>query len=191
MATFVTPTFRVSFAHVWKPQENEKGTKVWSVTGIFEEKDLAEMRKLAKECGLAKWPKGKGLKMPFRKGVGIEESPDGYDLEKYPEYAGKVIVGMKSYGRPIKLVYNRIDSETTQRVPIEDEEDFYSGCYARAAVSFFTYDRNGNKGVSVGVTSVVKIKDGEHLGSVADPTRDFAAIKPEEIEEDSEDDDDL
>jgi Protein of unknown function (DUF2815) len=189
MSVFVTPIFRVSFSHVWQPEKRDDGKKVWSVTGIFEEKDLAEMRKLAKECGLAKWPKAKGIKQPFRKGVDKDEDPNGYDLDKYPEYKGKVIVGLKSYNRPIKVVYNRIDPDTKQRVPIEDEEDFVSGCYARAAVSFFTYDQGGNKGVSVGITSLVKIRDGEPLINVADPTKDFAAIKTEELDEETEDDD--
>ena len=98
MGEYITPLFRTSFCHVWAPQETENGKKVWSVTGIFEEADLAEMRKLAKECALAKWPKAKGIKLPFRKGVDKDEDPSGYDLEKYPEYAGKVIVGMRSYG---------------------------------------------------------------------------------------------
>jgi len=183
----ITPVFRVSFAHVFKPEKRDDDKKVWSITGIFDPKDpgLKEMKEMAIACATIKWPKKKGWVLPFRKGVEKDsDNSRGFDLDKYPEYANKVIVKMSSYGRPIKLVYNRIDEEG-KRVPIEDEADFYSGCYARAAVSCFTYAAAGNMGVSFGITSIVKIKDGEPLINVADPTKDFAGIKPDEYNTDN------
>ena len=84
-------------------------------------------------------------------------------------------------------MYNKLDA-SGNRKPIEDEADFYSGMYARAAISFYSYESNGNKGVSVGVSSIVKIKDGVPLAGVADPTKSFAAIKPDSDEESDDDD---
>jgi hypothetical protein len=186
----VTGIFRVSYAHVFKPEDRDEGEKkVWSVTGIFDPKDplLAEMREMAKKCGLAKWPKKKGWILPFRNGVEKDDdNPRGYDLEKNPEYKGKVIVKLSSYGRPIKLVYNKVD-ETGQRIAIEDEAHFYSGCYARAYVTCFAFDNPKKQGVSFGVSSIVKIRDGEPLINMADPTKEFESIKPEDYDADNSD----
>lgn len=58
-------------------------------------------------------------------------------------------------------------------------EDVYPGCIIRAAISFYTFQIN-KKGVAVGLTSVMKIADGERIGR-STPEQDFEGY--EETEE--------
>lgn len=169
----ITPVFRVSFNHLWKPSKNDDGSEVYSVTGIFDPKDpdvaagIKVMSALVNDKIVEKW-KGKkaGVKMPFRKGTAEE-----YDLDKYPEYEGMVIATFRSYGRPVGVV-------NTKKQSILDQEDFYSGCFAIASYSIFTYDRKDSKGVSFGLHNVMKVKNGEHLVAQHKAENDFAAIDP-------------
>lgn len=85
--------------------------------------------------------------------------------EKNPERAGHWLVSVRSNTPPgvVDAQRNRIPAETV-----------YSGSYVRAALSCFTYDYNGKKGVSFGLNNVQFIKDGEAFGGRAsDPEDDF------------------
>jgi hypothetical protein len=48
--------------------------------------------------------------------------------------------------------------------PIIDADEFYSGCYGRAAIEFFPYNMEGSKGIACGLGNVQKLEDGERLG---------------------------
>lgn len=70
-----------------------------------------------------------------------------------------------------------------QRKPIIDNEEVYSGCYGAAAVSFYAYNKSGNKGVGCGLSAFMKTADGEHLGDTFDAEAAFADI---EIDDDDD-----
>lgn len=173
-----TPMFRVSYQHIFQPQKNKNtGKNVYSITMIFDpeqqqEKEFQDMLRLEMETGRAKWPNyPEGLfKRPFRKGTQVSaNNPLGYDLVKNPEYKDKIIVAARSTERPVGLVYSN-------KQPILDRGDFYSGCYAIASITAYTYDTDGNRGVSFGLTNVMKIKDGDALVAMANPEDDFAEV---------------
>jgi hypothetical protein len=63
---------------------------------------------------------------------------------------------------------------------IDDENDFYSGCYGHASITFYAFNQKGNKGVACGLNHLMKTEDGEHLGGKASVESDFADL----IEED-------
>lgn len=172
----ITPEFRLSYAHIWKPQTNNEGKEIWSITMIFEPNaDLREMIDLAKRTAAAKWPNAKGtLRMPFRKGV---EGPTGvgYDLDKNPEYEGKIICSARSYGRKVVPV-------DLNREPILEQSEFYSGCYCIASVTAFAYDKNGNKGVNFGLANVMKVRDGEPLANIHKADEDFRGLDTSQYE---------
>lgn len=172
--TLITPLFRVSFNHLWTPSKNDDGTEIYSVTAIFEPDDpgLKVMYDQVQALIQEKW-KGKrppGFKSPFRKGVQQDDdNPNGYDLEKYPEYEGKVIATLRSYSRPVGVV-------DSKRQPIIDQNEFYSGCYAVASYSLYAFDKDKSKGVSLGLYNVMKIKDGEPLVTRRIAEQDFQEI---------------
>lgn len=57
--------------------------------------------------------------------------------------------------------------------PIIEKEDFYSGCYGRASVTFFPYNTEGTKGISCGLNNLQKTHDGERLAGGASAEEDF------------------
>lgn len=93
-------------------------------------------------------------------------------------YAEKFYLNAKSSTRP-----GIVDKK---KVPIVDEEEIYSGVWAVVSVTFFGYDKNGNKGVACGLNNIMKFKDDEHLGGRTSAESDFG-----DVNFDDEDDDDL
>ena len=87
------------------------------------------------------------LKLPLRDG----------DLEKPEEYAYKnaYFINARSTTAP-----GIVDSCVQ---PIINHDDFYSGCYGRASISFYAFNANGNKGIACGLNNLQKIKDGDRL----------------------------
>jgi hypothetical protein len=47
--------------------------------------------------------------------------------------------------------------------PMMDQEDFYSGCTARADIWLYAFDKAGNKGVAAILNNAQKLADGERL----------------------------
>lgn len=155
---YMTPWFRGSFMHVWtkaKPMDEGKEPR-YEITMVFDEDevDLSELRKLCGEVAQEKFKKTKGIRTPFRDG-------DEFDEEKYPQYAGKIIVKCDSK-KAIGVFDHREDPITK---PEENEDDpIYSGAYYRAVVYPFAYDQAGNKGVKLFINQLQKIEDGDFMG---------------------------
>ena len=123
----------------------------------------------AKKAGLvSKWSgkEPKKLEMPLHEG---EDKDDEV-------YANSFYLNAKSSTRP--GVVDKFKN------PITDEEEVYSGMWAYVSVTFFAYDKNGNKGIACGLNNVMKYKDDERLGGRVSAETDFANF------EDDEDDDD-
>jgi len=161
-----TPVFRVSFPEVFNAvaQEKEDGTMgplKYSITMLFEEgEDLSALENLvdvrAKEFFSGKVPKN--LRTPFR---------DGEEKEEYEGYEeGMVFCKASTFSRP-----GVID---LSREPLLEAGDLYPGCYARATVSAYGYNKKGNKGVALGLRNIQKVDDGERLDGKASAEDDFA-----------------
>jgi hypothetical protein len=59
----------------------------------------------------------------------------------------------------------------------EYEAKFYSGMYARASVTAYWYDKEGNQGIGFSLQNFMKAADGEPLGGgKGNPSDDFAAF---------------
>ena len=71
--------------------------------------------------------------------------------------------------------------------PITEPSEFFSGCYGRACISFYIYNANGNRGIACSLLAIQKTADGEPLGgSVVNLNKVFP---DESASEDSEYDD--
>lgn len=182
----ITPIFRASYARVWEAAAQLSGRKARSIVCIFEpDADLGPMKALAERLLKEKWPaqKRSAFRWPFRQGT-----EDEFDLVKHPEYAGKIIVSLRSYADDIKaydpqrgeILVSPVKIVGPDKKPILDQSQFYSGCYAVASVSAYVYDTQGNRGVSFGLNHLMKIKDGDPLGRSSDPEKDFEAINVED-----------
>jgi len=172
-----TPEFRVAFPSVFQARRNDlSGKDEYSVVALFPPgADLSKLKAAAlvalhQEFGpdKAKWPKK--LKTPFK---------DQGDREKLDEETGKMVlpqgyvkgaiyINLKSTQKP-----GVVDSAVEE---IIDTSDFYGGCWARASVNAFGYNKKGNRGVSFGLINLQKIRDGDAFGNRTKATDDFSAV---------------
>lgn len=158
-----TPVFRVSFPQVFEPKGFNNGEPKFSVVMIFDKKaDLREMRRILKEAAHEKF----GAKLPPTLKDAFRDGEDKKHLQGYGP--GVWFATASSKSRP-GLVGPDVS-------PIVDREEFYAGCYARASVTAFAYDTNGNKGVSFGLNNIQKVRDGERFDGRTAAEDDFEAV---------------
>jgi hypothetical protein len=173
----ITGKVRFSYAHVWEPKAIDEGGKPkYSVCLLIPKSDKKTIARIqqavetAKQQGKATKFGGKiptNLKLPLRDGD--EERPDD------EVYAGHYFVNASDSKRP-----GIVDAK---RDPITDKEEFYSGCYGIASVTFFPFNTSGNKGVACGLNNLMKTADGEPLGGRQSAEDDFADVEiPEEAD---------
>ncbi len=165
----ITPEFRASYARVFEPApsnpDDPESDLVYSVQMIFsKDTDLSELKSAAEAAMAAKfgddkskWPKN--YRSPFR---------DGDTERDQPEYQNAIFMNCKTKNQP------GIVDQNVQ--PILSQDDFYSGCYARASIVFYGYDQRGNKGVGVGLNNLMKVRDGERLDGRRSAEEEFAAF---------------
>jgi hypothetical protein len=159
----MTPEFRASFPNVFTARSDFDGQEPkFSIVMLFDKKtDISALKKLCEQAVKEKWGDKvpKNLRSPFRDGDTDKPDMDGY--------AGCVFVRASSKGRP-----GLVDASVT---PIVNQEDFYAGCYARATVNAFAYDKAGNQGVAFGLQNVQKLRDGEPFSGRTKAEDDFDA----------------
>jgi hypothetical protein len=176
MSNIITPSFRVSYPNVFKPKRNElNGKDEYSLVALFPKgADLSQLKAAAMAAIEKKWPnpatRPQNIRTPFRKHedrIKDGKLPAGYE-------AGGIYINLKSSVKP-GVVNQQVQD-------IIDPQDFYAGCYARAAVTAFAYDQKGNRGVSFGLQNLQKVKDGDPLGSRTLATDDFAPLEAQATE---------
>ncbi|MEO5346869.1 MAG: DUF2815 family protein [Magnetococcus sp. YQC-9] len=159
----LTPEFRVSFPNLFKARKaNEQAEAKYSVSMLFPKNaDLSALKKAAEAAVKEKW----GDKIPKKLKKPFLDQGD-YDLEGYEP--GCVLIRASSQHKP-GVVDKNVQA-------IVDESEIYPGCYARATVRAFTYDVNGNAGVSFGLQNFQKLRDGEPIGGRTKPEDDFSPV---------------
>lgn len=168
-----TDEVRFSYVHAFEPsamkdaQGQLKGDPKYSVNIIIKKgsKQLDRIQKgieAAKAAGLNTKFNGKiptvNFKIPLRDGD--VERPDD------PNYAGCMFINASSKTKP-----GVIDANGN---PIIDSTEFYSGCYGRASINFYPFNRDGGKGIAAGLNNLQKLRDGEALGGRTSAEEDFA-----------------
>lgn len=182
---YITPTkvitglnTRWSYANVWEAKSINGGKPKFSVSLIIPKDDTATVNKIkaaiqsAYEEGQSKL-KGNGKTVPT---LSIIKTPlrDG-DLERPDDeaYAGCYFINANSASAP-----GIVDSD---RQPVIDRSEVYSGVYGRASINFYAFNSNGNKGIACGLNNLQKIKDGEPLGGKSRAEDDFATADDEDF----------
>ena len=159
------PKCRMSYANVWEAKAMQGQEAKFSVAILVPKSDKVTVQKIkdaiaaARAQGKEKFGKGwdtNALGLPLHDGD--EEKPDD------PAYAGHFYFNASSKSRP-----QIVDADIN---PIMDQDEFYSGCYARASVNFYAYN-NVKKGVGVGLNNLMKTADGERLGGGSTAAEDF------------------
>lgn len=175
-----TPKFRAAFAWVFKtqpPMEGSAGEPKYSVTMLFDKAAQATpayeaMKKLAHAAAKEKFgdklkSDGKGwyvgLRNPLR---------DGEEKAELDGYAGCMFASATTKMQP-----GVVDAQLNRIISDEPGPDgFYSGCYARATVTAYGYDKAGNKGVAFGLQNLQKLGDGDAFSGRAAAENDFDSV---------------
>lgn len=181
---------RMNFAHVFTPDSfDDKSEPKYSVVLSFPKSDKALYKKIQNaidECTeKAKTQYGGALPKKFN----IIEIQDGADWDEKFNLEDFYVIKASSSYKPEVVKKAKVMGKV-QLVPINDEEEFYSGCYGYASVSFYKYDTGVSKGITCGLNSVLKSRDGEKLGSGSGNVEADYADVMDDIEDPFEDDND-
>ena len=165
MATkVVTGKVRFSFCHLFEAQESQGGgDPKYSVTLLIPKSDKATMQKIQAAMQEARdnfCAKNGATSLPAKPthtlhdGDGTRPSGDPFG----PECKGCWVITVSSKQKPVV-----VDAFGNA---IADPGEVYSGCYGRASINFYGYNRAGKKGLSAGLLAVQKLHDGEPFGTV-------------------------
>ena len=169
-AKVITGVCRLSYANIWQAKSINGGAPKYSASVLIPKSDTKTLAKV-KAAIQAAYEEGEGklkgngktapslasLKTPFRDGD--TERPDD------EAYAGHWFINANSNTAP-----GVVDSN---REPIYDTSEIYSGVYARVSLSFYAFNSNGNRGIACALQNIQKVRDGEALGGKSKAEDDF------------------
>lgn len=173
MATIVTGEVRFSYVNVFMPRANEDGGEAkYSVTLLIPKTDATTFQAFqngiqqALQEGVSSTFGGQmpaRPAIPFYDGDGVR--PNGEPFNE--EAKGHWVITASSKQKP-----EVVDSNVQ---PILNQSEFYSGCYGRASVRFYPYNKAGKKGIGCGLGNVQKLRDGQPLAGGTTASEDFGA----------------
>ena len=153
---------RFSYAYVFSPRRNEDGTPgKYSAQLLIPKSNTAAKKMIDAKVEAAinagiptkfggKRPVPAKLHLPLRDGD--EEFPDD------PNYAGIWFLNATNRDAiPVRVLKDGVASEAT-------DDDFYSGVWGFAFLSFYAYSNSGNLGIAAGLDGVVATRDDKRLG---------------------------
>lgn len=161
----ITGKVRFSYANVFTPVASEEGGDPKYGVSIIISKDdkdtIAKINKAVEDCKAANAAFFGGSVPKLLKG-GLRDGDTERDDEAY---ANSYFINANSFQKP-----GVVDVDLN---PIINKDDFYSGCYGRASLTFYPYDGK-SKGIACGLGNVQKLEDGDKLGGGASAASDFA-----------------
>jgi hypothetical protein len=174
----VTGVVRLSFLNCWQPKSVNGGTPKYSASIIIPKSDKKTLDRIeaaieaAYHEGEAKL-KGNGKSIPSLASLKTPLRDGDIDRPDDEAYADSYFVNANSNTAP--GVVGRDLQE------IIDTSEMYSGVWARASLSLYAFNSNGNRGIACGLQNLQKIRDGEPLGGRSRAEDDFAeGIEDEE-----------
>ncbi len=175
MSTVTTGKVRFSFMNVFTPRApQEGGEPKYSVTLLIPKSDVTTLQAIqqamefAVQEGIASTFGGTRpprLNLPLYDGDGVRPAsgePFGEECK------GHFVMTASSLQQPSIVDVNV--------QPIINQAEIYSGCYGRASIRFFAYNKNGNKGVGCGLGNIQKLADGDPLTGRTTAADDFGGV---------------
>lgn len=165
------PKTRWSYANVWDAKSINGGAPKYSVSLIIPKSDVKTVAKInaAIEAAYAEGEsklKGNGRSVPALAAIKTPLRDGDVERPDDPAYANSYFINANSATAP-----GIVDSD---RNPILERSEVYSGVYGRASISLYAFNSNGNKGIACGLNNLQKISDGEPLGGRVRAEDDFA-----------------
>lgn len=166
----VTGKVRLSFVNLFKPKAFEGQEAKYSALLLIpkDDKETVEfIKKAQKNAARAKW----GDKIPKNLKQTLRDGDEEMDTAERPEYAGHYFMNVSSKRKP--QLFSRGTGADGKPLPLENEDELYSGCYAQVSINAFGYEVSGSKGVTFGINGCRKVADGESLGGFVDTSEDY------------------
>jgi hypothetical protein len=170
---------RLSYLYAFKPRKNDKGVESYQAKLIIPKghPQLPEIRAAIQKERDTKWPDPKtrpnGLKNPLRD-ADAEAAANGKEVD--PECENAFFLNANRYaaeqGAP-----TLVDASLK---PVTDPGRWNSGDYANVKVDFFPYAKTENKGIGVGLVTIMFLRKGEPLTGRTDPMEGFEPVTEEE-----------
>lgn len=164
---------RWSYVNVWQPKAVGGGTPKFSVSLIIKKTDTETLNAIraaiqaAYEEGASKL-KGSGQTVPPLAAIRTPLRDGDVERPGDAAYVGSYFINANSPTQP-----GIVDIHCN---PIVDHSEVYSGVYGRASISFYAYNRSGNRGIACSLNNLQKVRDGEPLGGKPKAASDFAAF---------------
>lgn len=176
----ITGKCRASYLNVITPRAGQNGgAPKYSVALLIPKDDKATLSAIEKAVKAAHQMdkegknKLKGIKTPkiaLHDGDGEKVNGGEYG----PECAGHMVLNCSALTKPGLVGKGN--------VLLPEPEEWYSGIYVKADVTFAAYDSTGNKGIGCFLNHLKKVSEGEALSGAGSATEAF---------KDDEDDDDV
>ncbi len=172
-----SPLARISYPWVFKPQEFKDGKKKYNlvmlipktegVTEARKDPKLRAMYAALKAAAIETWQGNapKNLQLPVKDG----DVPREGDDEPQEAYVGMWAIGCTSDRKP-GIVGPDVNY-------LENEAEFYAGCWAFVSLNSYTWTSHKKNGVSFGLRNAQKVKDDEKLGGFTTAHDDFEPIE--------------
>ncbi len=155
-----TPTFRVSYPHLFKPQQLKPTDKPkYSVVGLFSKKsDMSWLKRVINQAKVNAFGPDKDEWPEF-------ESPviDGDD-KKYKDNDGYKGNWAIKFSANAELGTPGVVDERNRVIEAKDAAKFYPGCYAHAIAFAYVWEYMGRHGVGFILDHVQKVRDGDAFG---------------------------
>lgn len=175
---FLTPTFRLSYPKLFKPDAMGESKPSYSIEMLFDKKTtkLIDLQRPLFEAATAKWGADK-TKWPKGLQLAVKDGDKPRDNEDAPAESRRGMWVVKAsrlaeFGKP-----HVVDRE---RNPILNEADIYPGCYARATLSASTWEYMKKYGVRFNLLGVQFVKNGVALGGLKPADQMFGVIEEED-----------
>ena len=168
----ITGVSRLSYCSVTEKKATvEGGVEKYSTSIIIPKSDAATIEKINKAIeaaykeGEAKL-RGNGKTVPALASIHVPLRDGDVEKADDPAYKDSYFLNASSIS-----AVGIVDAALN---PILDPNEIYSGCYCKVSISFYAYNKNGAKGIAVGLNNIMKVKDGDRLGGKLSAEKDFA-----------------
>ena len=184
MAHTLTPVGRVAYPTlVVARKQSEKAKPKFSITLVWPEgTDLSSVTDAIAAVTAKKYPDGeptRNWRYPLRSGE--DKRRDDGTMTPGFKPTDTWCEAWRYEKDKNGLVNPKAPVVGPNREPIP-EADIYAGCTARLLINPFLYDRDGNRGCSIGLEAIQKDKDGERVGAPpVDPMQAFGSLEAEEL----------
>lgn len=179
---------RFGYVRVFEPTINaDTGKEEYSICVLIPKtntKALTTIKKAIEEvlsdpASLSKWGMSRLVKGQIN--MPLKDGDVDKDTASHPEYAGMMYFNARSKTQP--------GVAGTDRQPILNKDEFYSGCWGAFNGSVFPYNAEGKKkGISIGLSNVMKMRDGKALTGRQSIDEAFANVNADDYADYGNDD---